>query len=270
MKPATQAAALVTILLVLSLAMGMSFGASGAGGGASNVSQSTVAPNRSPSSSPRIIVVAQGVNPSYLYQASFQSSIPQYMLEPLVGVGISLTSLNREIFSIHERVPAITFRTNASGIAYAVVAPGNYSVSIGGPNFNINTTMSFLVNSTTTFRLSLLPSGYAVTSLHLVSPDSASGVEPLTRISALLRNQSAPSLGFAEIVGYHLPVFSNGTSPVMVFPPVIFNATVIGTYPGIEGTWAVLSPTSSYADYPTVGVVLFQFRPVLEVSSVVG
>ncbi len=270
MKPATQAAALVIILFVLTLAMGMSFGASGGGGSASTVSYSTVAPNKSPSSSPRVIVVAQGVNPSYLYQASFQSSIPQYMLEPLVGVRVSLTSLNREIFSIHGRVPAIVIRTNASGVAYAVVAPGNYSVSIGGPNFGVNTTMSFLVNSTTTFNLSLLPSGYAVTSLHLVSPDSVSGVEPLTKINALLRNQSAPYLGFAEVVGYHFTVPFNGTAPVVTFAPVIFNATVLGTYPGIQGTWAVLSPTTSYADYPTVGVVLFQFRPILEVNSVVG
>ncbi len=271
MKPTSQVAGLTAALFILTLAMGLSFGSSGAGGGGEQNSYTSVPSNNSnPSFSPRIILVAQGINPSYLYQSSLHSSIPQYMLEPLAGVRLSLTSLNREILSLHGRVPAIVVRTNSSGIAFVVVAAGNYSVTIGGPNFNINTTMSFMENSTNTIRLNLTSSGYAVESLHLVSPDSASGVEPTTKINALLQNETAPAPGFAELVGYRFLVPFNGTLPIFVMSQVALNATVLGSYPGTQGTWVVLAPTGTYSEYPVAGVLLFQFRPVFEVTSTFG
>ncbi len=270
MKPRTQTAGLVAILFTLTVAMGLSFGGPGTGGGASDVRSSTISPSPSPSTAPKVIVVAHGINPQYLYQSSFYGSIPGYMLQPMVGVRVALTSLDRETISFRQRLPALVLRTNLSGIAVGFVAPGNYSVSMSGPNMNISTDLFFRVNSTTTLGLSLLPSSYPVDSLHLVSPDTTGSLEPTARVSVLLSNQSAPAFGFAELLGFGSNLGPDNTNPggyYVAFNQIAFNATVLGSYPEGKGYWAVLSPTGSYEAYPTLAVVLFQFRPVLEVNS---
>jgi len=267
MTPRQLSAGLVVILFVLAMAMGLGFGAPGARGGGGSPMTSSVPPNGEPSPAPRVVVVAKGVSPSYLYESSSYSTVPSYMLVPLVGVRVALLDLSKGGISFRERVPTVTLRTNASGMAYVVVAPGNYSATISGPNFSLNTTLSLVVNSTTTLHLELNPSASAVGTMHVVSPDAVTGVEPGTRISALLGMQSAPRTGFAELIGY-------GTTPVTdevgVFAQISVNATVLGFYPGVQGYWVVLSPSGSYPSYPTSGLVLFQFMPVLEVNASVS
>ena len=209
------------------------------------------------------------MSPSYLYQSSLFSCIPSYMLQPLTGVRVALTSLDRETFSFRERVPVAVLRTNSTGVAFGVVAPGNYSVVIGGPNFSVNTTLSLKVNSTTRLDLSVLPSAEEVKALQMVSPDTVMGVEPSARFSALLGSQPALATGFAELIGYAtvplLPYYH-----LIIENPISINATVLGTYPGPGGEWAVLSPSGYFPNYPTTSVFLIQFRPVLEVSSGAG
>ena len=267
MEPRSQVAALVAILFALTLAMGLGFGAAGTGGGPSNVGSSTVPPHNTPAPSPKVILVARGVNTSYLYQSSLYSPIPSYMLVPLNGIHVALTSLPREGASFRLRLPAITLRTNSSGIAYAIIAPGNYSVSIVGPGFNLNTTLSFGTNTTTTIRLDLQPTSDTVQAFHLVSPDTITGVEPMAKMTVLLGNRSSPVAGFAELVGYGV---SSASWPVFILSQVAVNATVIGSYPGSQGYWAVLSPSGPYPAFPTAGLVLFQFKPLLEVNSTAG
>jgi hypothetical protein len=48
------------------------------------------------------------------------------------------------------------------------------------------------------------------------------------------------------------------------------NATLLGSYQGTRGYWAVLAPAGAYASYPSVGVLLFQFVPMLEVNYTAG
>jgi hypothetical protein len=274
MKPGIQATGLVAIMFVLTLAMGLGFGSAESGGGGSNIVATTVPPKSTPAPAPKVIVVAMGVNPSYLYQSSFYSPIPSYMFEPLSGVHVALESLSRPSVSFLQRVPPITLRTNASGMAYVVVAPGNYSILFTGPNFSLNTNLTFTANTTNTIRLNLDPAAHAVIALHLVSPDTVTGVEPVALISALLGNQSAPHDGFAELVGagFSVQISSNSslTSGIVVFNQLAVNATVIGSYPETNGNWAVLSPLGSYQSYPTSGLVIFQFMPVLQVNSTGG
>ena len=267
MQPRTQVTGLVAIQFALTLAMGLGFGAAGTGGGPSNVVSSTVPPSNTPSPSPKVIVVARGVNSSYLYQSSSYSPIPAYMFEPLNGIHVALTSLSRESLLFRQRLPAITLRTNSSGIAYAIVAPGNYSVSVRGPNFDLNTTLSFGTNTTTTIRLNLEPTSVAVKAFHMVSPDTLTGVEPVAKMTALLGNLTAPVSGFAELVGFE----SSSPSPgVFTFDQVVVNATVVGSYPENQGYWAVLSPLGPYPAFPTAGLLLFQFEPLLEVNATAG
>lgn len=230
---------------------------------------STAPSNRASPSAPTVIVVAKGVNPLYLYQTSTLTSIPSYLLVPLNGVRVTLQALNRADTPVHERVPPVAFKTNSSGVAAAVVPPGNYSVFISGPNLNLNTTTSLAANSTTTIRLELDPSAFSVASVRLVSPDSHSGVEPTTTMSLLLGGKATLRSGFAELVGYtSFPPL--GGVVVVGGDQLVVNATVVGSYLATQGYWAVLSPSGSYATYPTTNVVLFQFKPVLEVSSAAG
>jgi hypothetical protein len=264
MIPRQLSAGLLAVLFVLALAMGLALGAQGTGRGGGSPLAFTVPSTGEPSSAPRVVVVARGVSPSYIYDSSSYSTIPSYMLVPLNGVQVALQNLNRGGTSYRERGPAVNIRTNASGIAYAAVSPGNYSVTISGSNFSLNTTASFVVNSTTTIRLELDSSANAVRAIYVVSPDSATGVEPDTMISASLEKQSAPRAGFAELMGYTSMPGGTGVAQLVV------NATIIGSYLGMQGYWAVLSPSGSYLAYPTTGLMLFQFVPVLEVNASVS
>ncbi|HUI24002.1 MAG TPA: hypothetical protein VLY82_06385 [Nitrososphaerales archaeon] len=266
MTPRQLSAVLVAILFVLSLAMGLGFGAVRPGGGGVSPISSTAPPNGEPTPAPRVIVMARGVDPSYLYESSSYPTIPSYMLVPLNGIRVALLDLNREGISVRARLPTVTLRTNASGMAYVVVAPGNYSVTISGPNFSLNTTLFLVLNSTTTIHLELDPSASSVKTMSVVSPDAVTSVEPGTKISALLETQSAPDAGFAELVGYGASTVPDGTGVAQF----AVNATVVGTYPGAQGYWAVLSPSGSYPAYPTSGLMLFQFTPSLQVDTSVG
>jgi len=266
MTPRLISAGLVAILFVLALAMGLGFGAREGGGGGGSSLTSTVPPVVEPSSGPRVVVVAKGVAPSYLYESSSYSSIPPYMLVPLNGIRVALTDLSKGGISFRERAPTVTLRTNASGVAYVTLAPGNYSVTLSGPNFSLNTTLYLVVNSTTTVHLELNPSADTVQTIHVVSPDAVAGVEPGTKISALLGERSAPSMGFAELIGYGVSTSPDGAG-VSQFA---VNSTVIGFYPAAQGYLAVLSPSGSYPAYPTSALMLFQFVPVLEVNTSVG
>ena len=266
MNPRHLSAGFVVVLFALALAMGLGFGVRSEGGGGASLATSTAPPNPEPSPGPKVIVVAKGVSPSYLYESSSYSVIPPYMLVPLNGLHVALQDLSRGGISFRERGPTITLRTNASGMAYVVMAPGNYSVTITGPNFSLNSTVSLVVNSTTTIHFELDPSANEVRTMSVVSPDAVAGIEPGTRLSALLGAQSAPGEGFAELVGYGTTSATDGGSVTQV----TVNATVIGFYPGAQGYWAVLLPSASYPAFPTTGLMLFQFVPSLGVNTTVG
>lgn len=213
--------------------------------------------------------MARQVDPFYLYRSASYANIPSYMFTPLAGLHVVLTSLNREAVSFRQRVPGVTLTTNSTGRAVGFMAPGNYSCVIAGSNFSLNTTVSFKVNSTNTIRFSLIPSGTKVTALHVVSPDTTLAVESQARISALLVNQSAPALGFAELVGnetFYIP----GSGIMISGDALSVNVTVTGWYHGTEGSLALMSPSGYFQSYPTTSVILFQFRPVIEVKSVIG
>jgi len=266
MNPRQRSAILVVILFALALAMGLGFGTARPGGGGVNPLSSTTPPNGEPSPAPKVVVVARGVNSSYLYESSSYPTIPSYMLVPLNGIRVALSDLNREGDSFRTRAPAITLRTNATGMAYVMVAPGNYSATVSGPNFSLNTTLFLVDNTTTTIHLELDPSASAVKTMSVVSPDVLASVEPGTKISALLGTQSAPDTGFAELLGYGPTTAADGIG----LAQYAVNATVVGSYPGAQGYWAVLSPSGSYPTYPSSGLVLFQFTPSLQVKTTVG
>jgi len=273
MRSGPKSAALVAIIFVLSLVLGLGFSGSGGGGGASNFRTTSVPASGSPTPPPKVIVLARSVDPSYLYETRTLSSIPAYLFVPLRGVHVLLTSINREAVSFRQHVPGVILTTNSSGVAVGFMAPGNYSCVVSGSNFRLNTTVSFRFNSTNTINFTLLPSITNVTSLHVISPDTILEVEPQVRISALLASQSAPSLGFAELVG-STSFGTPGLGMNEIAEGMTLNATVVGWYPGAQGTWAVLTPAASspghFPSYPTMSVVLFQFKPIIEVSSTAG
>jgi len=268
MKSGPKSVGLVAILFALTLAVGLSFSGGGEGG-SSNFRTTPAPPSGSPTPAPKVIVVARQVDPFYLYQSASYPIIPSYMFTPLGGLHVVLTSLNREAVSFRQRVPGVTLTTNSTGRAVGFMAPGNYSCVIAGKDFSLNTTVSFKVNSTNTIRFSLIPSATKVAALHIVSPDTIMAVEPQARIIALLANESAPTLGFAELVGPITQYFL-GLGTLTTQNALSVNVTLTGWYHGPQGNWAIMSPSGNFDLYPTTSMILFQFRPAIQVSSTVG
>jgi hypothetical protein len=272
MKSELEATGLIILLLALTLALGLNFGGSAISGTSSNPGSHSnlgflqTGENRGPMYiPPRFVVRAEGINPVDLYASSIYSSVPSYMLVPLKGLRVTLTEQSNPGILNRERTRTLTLTTNSSGIATDFVSPGNYTVLITGTNFEVNATLSFAVNSTTTFNFNLHPSAKVVTVLRIVSPDSVSGVEPETKLYALLNTTSAPATGFAELVG-----FKTNYSGVENRGLVVVNATLQGWYAGTQGLWVVLSPSTSDPTYPSMGILLFQYKPISEVNYTAG
>ena len=222
--------------------------------------------SRGPSGNPpTILVEAEGISPHFLYESALYPSVPPFMLVPLAGLRIVLEQVSERLSSNQVYGPAHTLFTNSSGIAEALADQGNYSVQVETRYTQLNTTISCYDNTTTILNIRLLPSSTKVDSLRIVSPDSVTGLEPTTRLYAILANETIPNGGFAELVGFHttFPGVANGTS-------VAVNSTILGSYSNSLESFVVLSPSGPYSTFPTVGMVLFQFRPVSEVNYTAG
>jgi len=264
------------MLLLVTLALGIEFGGSGLAGASGGFGTPSPISKQTKQNSqlvlPEFVVRAQGVNPKDLYASGSFKSVPDNMTVPLVGLHITLLS-QEESSLLLRRIPTITLTTNASGIAATFLVPGDYDVQIAGSTFGAYTTVTMIGNITATLNVQLQPSGVPVGVIRLVSPDSVSGVEPSSKFFALIDNATAPAPGFAELVGFGpessslVEPGSGNPSYVNVAGPLIsLNSTLQGTYPGTEGYWAALSPTAPYSAYPTQGVMLFQFEPLVEVN----
>lgn len=266
MKQRLRSLGLVAVLFGVSLALGLVFGGGGLAGSPSNPGLSQLFANKRPSSNPPVIVVkAEGIGPRYLYESALYSSVPAFMLVPLVGLRISLEQVSSLLSSNEVGGPPRIFYTNSSGTVVALADEGNYSVQMETPYAQLNTTVSCYDNTTTILNIRLLPSPTKVDSLRIVSQDSVTRLEPTTKLYALLANSSVPNSGFAEVVGFqsNYPGVANGTS-------VAVNSTVLGWYSTSLETLVVLSPSGSYSSYPSVGMILFQYRPVYEVNYTAG
>ena len=213
---------------------------------------------------PTILVKAEGISPRYLYDSYQYSSIPSFMLVPLAGLRIVLEQVSGNLGSIEVSTARILY-TNSSGIVVTLANQGNYSVQVETHYAELNTTISCYDNTTTILSIGLLPSPTKVDSLRIVSQDSVTGLEPTTALYALLPNGTIPNVGFAELVGFQsaYPGVANGTS-------VAVNSTIIGSYSASPETLVTLSPSGPYSSYPSVGTVLFQYRPVYEVNYTAG
>ena len=297
LKSRIEAGVLVVLLFVVTFALGFSFGETGLAGASGNLGGVTAVGKQTVGIIPPLFVFkAQGVDPADLYASSSFANIPKDMLVPLVGLHLTLLKLGRPTSAGFVRLPSLTLITNASGLASASEAPGNYEAVVLGSNYALDTPVTLTDNTTATLFFNLHPSAEAVSALRVVSSDSVSAVEPTTKFYALLNYTSPPSTGFSELVGFETAAPTNGTaqitltnatgtlangsSPVKLQPPSIgglffnpqveLNATLLGSYPGTEGYWAILSPYGSYSAYPTTGVLMFQFRPLYEVNYTAG
>ena len=286
------------LLFVVTFALGFTFGGTGLAGASGNLGGITAVGKQTVGITPPVFVFkAQGVDPADLYASSSFTNIPQDMLVPLVGLHLTLLKLGRPTSAGFVRLPSLTLITNASGLATASEAPGNYEAVVLGSNYAVDTPVTLTDNTTATLSFDLRPSAEAVSALRVVSFDSVSAVEPTTKFYALLNYTSPPSTGFSELVGFETVAPTNGTaqitlinatgtlangspSPVKLQPPSIgpvffdpqveLNATLLGSYPGTEGYWAILSPYGSYSAYPTARVLMFQFKPLYEVNYTAG
>lgn len=265
MKQRLRSLGLIALLFVVSLALGLIFGGGGLAGSPSNPGLSQLLASKGPSANPPVIVVkAEGISPRYLYESYYYSSIPSYMLVPLVGLRVSLEQVSGPLAS-EAYGPVRILYTNSSGIVVALANQGNYSVQAETRFVQLNTTISCFDNTTTILNIGLLTSPAKVDSLRIISQDSVTGLEPTTKLYALLANGTIPNSGFAELVGYQstYPGETNETS-------VAVNSTILGWYSTFPGTLVILSPSGPYSSYPSVGIILFQYRPVYEVNYIAG
>lgn len=267
MRQRLRSLGLITVLFAVSLALGLTFGGGGlAGSSPSNPGLSQLLGNKGHSANPPTIVVkAEGISPRYLYDSYLYPTIPSYMFVPLVGLRVALEQVSAPPGSNQAYGPTRTFFTNSSGIVEALADPGNYSVQAKTQYMQLNTTISCYDNTTTVLSIGLLPSPTKVDSLRIVSQDSVTGLEPTTKLYALLGNGTISRSGFAELVGFQsvYPGLANRTS-------VAINSTVLGRYSTSNETLVILSPSGPYSFYPSVGIVLFQYRPVYEVNYAAG
>jgi hypothetical protein len=297
LKSEIEGVTLMVLLFIVTFALGFTFGGSGLAGASGGLGGSTgIGKQTVVTTPPKFVFKAQGVNPADLYASSLYNDIPQYMLVPLVGLHLTILKLGRPSTSGFVRLPSLTLTTNASGIAAASVQPGNYEALVSGSNYALDTAVTLTANTTATLYFDLHPSAEAVSTLRVISSDTVSGVESTTKFYALLNYTSAPLTGFSELVGFETSVPPNGTvqiilpsgtatsangptlqGPSLTFngtvffnPQVELNATLLGSYPGTEGYWAVLSPSGSSSAYPSAGVVMFQFKPLYEVNYTAG
>jgi len=294
LKPELEAVGLIALLIVVTFALGVEFGVSGlpgALGGSGPPAGGRTSLAAGPP--PEFVLRAEGINPNDLYASASYKVVPPYMMVPLVGLQAKLLSAGREITSHFGRLPSITLITNASGLASSPLPQGQYEVDISGSNFAANTFITMANNTISTLNFTLGPSAREVTALKVVSDDSDTGLEPTSRLYALLNCTSAPSNGFSELVGFegvssghwvsgnvfYLNQSSGHPVSVNVFslnqtsyggPQTSLNATLVGSYQGTHGYWATLMPSRAYADYPSVSVMLFQYTPILEVNYTAG
>jgi len=215
---------------------------------------------------PVLVVEAEGISPHFLYDSSLvYPGIPSFMLVPLAGLRVVLEQVSAPPSSTHVYGPARVLFTNSSGFVEALADQGNYSVQVETRYVQLNTTISCFDNTTTILNIQLLPSPTKVDSLKIVSQDSETGLEPTTKLYALLTNATIPNGGFAELVGFPsaYPGVANRTI-------VAINSTILGSYSTLHETLAVLSPSGPYSTFPTVEMVLFQYRPLYQVNYVAG
>ena len=289
MKSELEAVGLVALLLVVTFALGIELGGSGLAGPYGGLGPPEAATNKSPPiPPPSFVLKAKGINPSDLYASGFYSVVPADMMVPLVGLQATLVSASRDVTHFG-RLPSILMTTNSSGVASAILPEGDYEVDISEANFAASTVVTLTDNTTSTLNFVLSPSARAVSALKVVSQDST-GLEPSSRLYALLNYTTAPSKGFAELVGYE-PLSANSPSTTVVthfnpqnftFPyirngmsiyfgtPISLNVTLFGAYQGTQGYWAILAPLGTFVAYPSSSVTLFQFAPILEVSYTAG
>jgi hypothetical protein len=285
-----EAGGLVVALLALTLALGLGFGGVGLSGisaasGPSGQGSSHLSTNGAyPAFSPRVIIRAEGVNPFdlYLYNLDLYNDhglhnssslnlsspvLPQSMYVPLSGLRVTLTQLQKSSVSIRGQSQTQVLTTNSAGLALTFVLPGNYTVLFSGPNFEFETNIFFASGFITTVNFMLNPVAKAVTALRIVSPDSVSGVESETKLYALFNSSSPPASGFAELVGFNpnsfLWEYGWGMGRYDQFN---LNATVLGWHASAHGFWVALAPLGPYPSYPSLDVVLFQYKPVYEVT----
>jgi len=266
MKQRLRSLGLIAVLFAVSLALGLVFGAGGLAGSASNPGLFQLFANKGPSGVPPTIVVkAEGISPRYLYESSLYPSIPSFMLVPLGGLRVALKLVSAPLGSTQLFGPALTLFTNSSGAVETLANQGNYSVQVETRYAQLNTTISCYDNTTTILDIRLLPSPTKVASLTVTSQDSSAGLEPTTRLYALLENGTSNSGGFAELVGFQssFPGVVNETT-------VAVNSTILGSYSTFLDSTVVLSPTGTYSAFPTVGMVLFQYRTACEVNYTAG
>jgi hypothetical protein len=280
LKPELEAVGLVTLLFIVTFALGIEFGGSGFAGASGGFGPPpTSGGGKQIAILPRLVLRAEGVNSSDLYVSGSYRAIPANMKVPLVGLHANLVLPERNFPSYFSRLPSFSLTTNSSGLASGLFPAGDYEVEISGSNFALGTIITLADNTTATLNFTLSPSADAVSVLKVVSQDSVTGLEPTSIIYALLNYTSAPSEGFSELVGFESfsgmsPTSGGAINPNTTNPspitPISLNATLLGYYRGIHGYWATLSPLGSNPDYPSVGVMLFQYTPILEVNYTAG
>lgn len=292
MKSELEAVGLIALLFVVTFALGFEFGGSGLSGVFGGPGPSTVSNKPNPFSLSLFIVRAEGANPAAIYASSFHNATPANGLVPLVGVRAMLVAAGRTQPTGLVRLPTIVMITNSSGVAAAYLTPGDYVVRLAGSTFSTTTAVILDQNATATLSFRLSASVRAVSGLKVVSPDSISGLEPTSTMYAFLNYTSAPSTGFSELIGYEpassavlsgsalsttgsVTLYQNKTaaggivtlnSTIPVGPELSLNATLLGAHRGTQGYWATLLPSAAYPEYPSVDVMLFQFKSVVEVN----
>ena len=291
LKPELEGAALVALLFITAFALGVEFGGSGIAGAFGGGGTPSGSGGEGSAHFPKLVLHAQGVNPSDLYASGAYDVIPPRMFAPLMGVHAEFVATGAISPFYTGRVITITLITNSSGLAASNFPEGNYNVTISGPSYRVNTTVQLMLDTTTTLGFTLSPSAEDVTILKVVSPDTVAGVEPTSMLYALLNYSSPPTSGFSELAGFEPAspgtvigvTYSasgnstsgqnpsqNATGPIYGGAPVLLNATLVGSYRGAQGYWAALAPLQVYPSYPLVDVKLFQFEPTIEVNYTVG
>lgn len=260
MRAQVVTAALVSLLIVATAILGITF-EGGGNSGASATTGKSVTSNEKAASLPHLVVFAQIVAPKYLLESVNYSPgsgygapappIPEYMLSPVSGLKLTLTSDQPAPTLRGGTLPKYDLYTNESGLAESLLPAGNYTVEGFGDTFNYTGSIDLVSNATTYLGLTVYPKLTNVTSVEVVNQDLISQVEP----SGTIFIEVPGTFHYTPGAFYQLLEPSAG----ITLGGAAVNGVLKGEYASPDGTWVIMDPQGGLQPVPTAGAMLMHY-----------
>lgn len=209
---------------------------------------------------PELVVIARGIGQDFVFSPSLTPDPPAYMYVPLSSLPVSVTPIG------DSNPRPMLFYTNVSGMFEFPLAQGQYDVVIKDPSFHMETQVNLSAGKRTVISLRVLPSFADADALVLVNHDDLTTIGPSTELVVHINSTTEYNSGdTVKVVGSPHPGSGliNGS-----FQTVQVNASTVGEYQGVEGSWLVLQPLGTYSVYPVDAIRVLVYEPHYTVETI--